>query len=235
MLPRYLLLCCSLSLILLNQVQAESGNLAIGAKAGTLGGGAEVDLGLTDSIHLRGGANYLKFSFDSTISNIDYEMEPEFKNGSILLDWYPFSAGFRLTGGLFINDNTISLTGSPRRDTLLQDYAIPPEYAFAAPLADSVKVHGSVEFNTLAPYLGIGWNSNQERSQGWGVSLELGVLFQGSPQVSVLTASADAPLDSYTNDPVVVQALESERRAIEEDLENFQYYPVGSIMLHYTF
>ncbi|NOQ46701.1 MAG: hypothetical protein GQ559_08540 [Desulfobulbaceae bacterium] len=232
---KYMVLVGGILLATAGSCLAEQGNLDIGVKGGTLGGGVEMGVGLTDNLNLRAGVNYLKFSFDSTISNIDYEMEPEFKNGSLLLDWYPFSGVFRLTGGMFINNNEISLSGKPRLDTYLAGFEVPAEYAHLEYLADTVRVNGTVDFNTLAPFVGIGWNSNRERTQGWGIACELGVLFQGAPSVSTLSATADEPLGSYADHPVVVSALDQERQAIEDDLENFQYYPVASIMLNYTF
>ena len=232
---RYALLTSCLTCLIFSQASAEQANVGVGVKGGTLGVGAEVDLGLNEILHLRGGANYLKFSFDSTISNIDYEMEPEFKNFSLFMDIYPFSGSFRITGGVFINNNEIDLTGSPRGDGFWSNYSIPSEYSFAEPLKDTIKINGTVEFNTFAPYVGIGWNSNVEKVKGWGVSFEMGVLFQGAPTVSSLTATAAPPLDAYANNPLVLQVLEQEKKAIEEDLENFQYYPVASLMLHYTF
>ncbi len=206
----------------------SSGTVGIGVKAGTLGVGGEVDFKLADSLHLRGGANYLTYSFDSTISNIDYEMEPEYKNASLILDWYPLSGAFRVSGGLFLNGNEIDLVGTPRKDL----YTVPDEYSFATPYIDTIKVNGTVEFNTLAPYIGVGWNSNVEKVKGWGVSFELGVLFQGKPKVTSLYATAAPPLDAFTDHPEVQQILDEEKEKIEDDLENFQYYPVASVMLH---
>ncbi|WP_028580807.1 hypothetical protein [Desulfogranum japonicum] len=231
-----LTLFAGLLLIIISQTSAlaEPGSVTVGAKGGTLGVGGEADIGLNDYLHLRGGVNLLKFSFDSTISNIDYEMEPEFKNASLLLDWYPFGGAFRLTGGLFLNDNNIDLTGTPRSDSEYWD-AIPAGYEAYRSYADSIRVHGSVDFNTLAPYVGMGWNSNTEKKEGWGLAFEIGVLFQGSPSVSSLTVTADEPFDVLANHPEVQQFLKEEQQAIEDDLENFQYYPVASLTLSYTF
>ena len=236
MAKRYLAIFCGLLLVGAQPaLAAEGSTVDLGIRGGTLGGGIELGIGLSDGLVLRAGANYLKFSFDSTISNIDYEMEPEFANGSLLLDWYPFDGVFRLTGGIFYNGNEIKLTGTPRRDTALSGYEIPAEYAHLEYLADTVRVHGTVEFNTFSPYLGIGWNSNRARTPGWGIALELGVLFQGAPNVTSLSATAAEPLGDYANHPAVLQALEEEKLAIEDDLENYQYYPVASLTLNYTF
>jgi len=208
---------------------AGPGDLNIAIRGGTLGGGGEVTTGLGENIDARFGVNYLRFSFHSTISNIDYEMEPEFKNGSLLLDWYPFSGAFKITGGIFLNNNEISVTGTARSEML------PAELSPLAPLADSVTINGTVEFNTLAPYAGIGWNSNSEQEQGWGVAFEMGVLFQGSPKVNELYIIGPEAFADYSSRPEIVAALELERKAIEDDLDKFQYYPVATLMLNYTF
>ena len=93
-------------------VYAESGDVSVGAKGGTLGAGIEMGVDLSDNFTLRGGFNYLQFDFNTTISDIDYNFEPEFKNGSLLLDWHPFTNSFRLTAGAYINKNDVEVEGA---------------------------------------------------------------------------------------------------------------------------
>lgn len=230
-----LLPVCVLTLCLVHSAQANTGNISAGIKAGTLGIGGELGLTLTDSLVLRGGANYLNFSFDSSVSNVDYEMEPEFKNLSLILDWHPFENGFRLSGGVFLNDSKIKLNGSPEQDLLLPYASYASYISQAEELVGDVKVHGKAEMNNVAPYVGIGWNSNAPNEEGWGISCELGVLFMGSPSVSDLSLSGSSTVEQLNNNAVVQQTLDDERKALEDDLEDFQYYPVGSVMVHYTF
>ena len=233
---KYLFVASLLSVMaVFSQAHAGGGDVDFGLKAGTLGAGVEMGVGLGDAFALRAGVNYLKFSFDSTISNVEYDMEPEFKNGSLLLDWYPFLGSFRLTGGAFINDNTISLTGRPTLDAWFSGYEIPAEYTRYTSRVDIVKVGGTVEFDTLSPYLGVGWNSNAARKNGLGVAFEVGVLFQGSPQVTSLSVAAPDPLHALADHPEVIAALEKQKQAIEDDLEGFQYYPVASLIVSYSF
>lgn len=201
---------------------ADQGDVSLALKGGTLGIGGEAGIALTDDFVLRGGVNYLKFNFDSTISDIDYTMEPEFKNGSLLLDWHPFSGAFRLTGGLYVNGNEINVDGTYRRDLL------PAEFQQYAGL---VRVRGTVDFNSIAPYAGLGWNSNHGQ-KGWGFAFDVGVLFQGSPNVSDLHVEAPLDINGY---PEVVRFLDEQKKAIEDDLDPFQYYPVASLTLSYNF
>ncbi len=204
---------------------AEPGEFSIGLQGGTLGIGLEAGVDLSNYVGFRAGINYLKFNFDSTVSNIDYNFEPEFFNGNLLLDLHPFTNSFRFTGGAYINNNTIDVSGNFRKDM------IPDEYEALGFLADQVAVKGSVEFNTFAPYLGIGWTTNLD-SPGWGVDFDLGVMFQGSPTVSELTVNDPLGLG---NTDLAKKFLEEERKAIEDDLNQFQYYPVASIAVTYKF
>ncbi len=205
---------------------ADEGNLGFGVKGGTLGGGVELSHPVTEDTNLRLGANYLKFSFDSTIDSIEYEMEPDFMNLSLMLDWHPFSGSFFVCGGAFITNHEIGVTGKAGKDI------IPGGYSQFAYLADTVALEGTVDFNTIAPYAGIGWKSNHGQ-KGWGVSFDAGVMFQGAPQLSEITV-VNAPID-VSGVTELQQYLDEERKKIEDDLEKFQYYPVVSLLVTYSF
>ena len=207
-------------------VMAAPGDVGVGVKAGTLGAGVEVMFGLQNDWALRGGINYIKFDFDSTISEISYTMEPEFKNMTMLVDWHPFSGAFRLTGGFSLNDNKVNLDGSVSREL------IPPQYSQYAYLTDLVHIQGTVEFNTFAPYAGIGWSSSHGES-GWGVSCDLGILFQGAATVSDLSVVTDVDYGGFQDE--VNGYLEGQKKDIQDELDKYEYYPVASIMLNYTF
>jgi hypothetical protein len=202
-----------------------SESLGISAKAGTLGLGAELSVSLLPHTRLRGGYNYLSYSFDSTIDDIDYEFEPEYNAFSLLLDVHPFGGAFFLSGGVYLNNNSVDASGSINRNSFSSSF---PEYAF---LADMVSITGDVEFNPVAPYAGFGWRTNSDTS-GWGVAVELGVLFQGTPDVKNLRVNA--PID-VNNIAEVQQFLARQEREIEEELDWFEFYPVASVMLIYNF
>ena len=206
-------------------VSADQGDFSIGAKAGTLGVGLEAGIEVSEYLGIRTGINYLKFSFDTTISNYDYDFEPEFYNIPLLLDWHPFGDSFRLTAGAYINNNTVDVEGTYRKDL------IPTEYQQYSDIVDLARIKGTAEFDTFAPYLGMGWTSNHA-GYGWGVNVDLGVLFQGSAEVTELYI--DDPWGAG-NHPAVQPLIEIERQAIEDELEQFSYYPVASMSVSYKF
>jgi hypothetical protein len=84
-------------------------------------------------------------------------------------------------------------------------------------------LNGVVDFKSTAPYFGVGWgNATNGR---FGLALDLGVVLQGIPQVS-LTATG-----LVSSDPNFVQELNREVQELENDISAFKYYPVISLGL----
>lgn len=215
---------CSL-LLTTGQNSSASEALGVAAKAGTLGLGGEISVPVLPNTRLRGGFNYLSYSFDSTISDITYDFEPEYNSVSLLLDVHPFGGTFFLSGGVYLNNNNVGVTGSLDRGK------IPSDLAKYASLADMVSINGDVEFNPIAPYAGIGWRSNNFAS-GWGFAIDLGVLFQGPPDVKNLRVNAPIDINGIRE---VQQFLAEQEKEIEDELDWFEFYPVASVMLTYHF
>ena len=215
---------CSLLPGLSRNTHADEG-VGLSVKAGTLGLGVELSTSLLPNTRLRGGFNYLSYSFDSTISNIDYEFEPEFNSLSLLFDYHPFSGTFFLSGGAYINNNSVGVTGS------VSPPNVPTPYQDLAFLADMVSISGDVEFQPIAPYAGLGWRSNSGET-GWGMALEFGVLFQGSPDVTNLRINAPVDVNNVSE---VQDFLAEQEKEIEDELSRFEFYPVASALVTYHF
>ena len=215
---------CSLLLGSAGNIIAGEGS-GFSVKAGTLGIGAEISVSIVDNIRIRGGYNYLTWSFDSTLDDIEYEFEPQFNSFSAILDWHPLRGSFFFSGGAIFNNNNVAVSGT------LNQGLVPSELARGAFLVDLVSISGDVEFSPVAPYLGFGWRSNNGEP-GWGLTCELGVMFQGAPDV--VNLRINAPID--VNSAVEVQAfLAEQEKEIEDELSKFEYYPVASLMATYTF
>jgi len=90
-------------------------------------------------------------------------------------------------------------------------------------------LRGNVDFNSIAPYLGIGWGNPFGSGGNWSFSCDLGVVFQGSPNVSL---AADG---QFADDPAFQANLEAERRDLEDELDSYKYYPVVSLGVTYRF
>lgn len=205
---------------------AQESDMSFGVRAGTLGGGLELTADLSDEFSVRGGLNYIKFDFDASLGGVDYTMEPEFSNISILLDYHPFSGAFRLTGGLYLTDHTVDVSGTVPQDV------VPEEYSQYAYLTDRARLQGSVDFNSIAPYAGLGWSSGRGE-YGWGMSCDFGLLFQGVATVSDLAVVTDVDYGAYQSE--VDAFLDEQEKEIQDELDKYEIYPVAAIMLHYSF
>jgi len=207
-----------------NLAKADEG-LGIDVKFGTMGVGAEISAVLIPHTRIRGGINYLLWEFDSTIDDIDYTFEPQFNSISALFDVHPFGGAFFLSGGVYFNNNSVGVEGS------LPPENFPADYQSFAFLSDYLSITGDVEFNPVAPYLGLGWRSNSNDT-GWGIGLDLGVLFQGAPDVTNLRINAPVDVNDIAE---VQQFLKEQEQEIEDELSWFQWYPVASLLLTYHF
>ena len=92
---------------------AARAEVAIAGKAGTLGAGAELTLGLARQWNVRLGLNGYSYSDRREASDIEYAGEAKLRTGTAWLDWHPGGGGFRLTGGLVYNDTTVEGSSLP--------------------------------------------------------------------------------------------------------------------------
>lgn len=195
---------------------AEGSGLGVGVKAGTLGLGAEITKSFTSSINGRLGLNSYTFTTSGSESGIDYDTDLKWQSTAALLDWHVFEGSFRLTAGYVFNANKLEMTnttGGPTVEIGGNTYGITPG-----------DLNGSVEFAN-GPYVGFGWG-NAGDGKGLGFSLEIGALYQGSPDVS-LTAAASTGITAAD--------LREEERQLEDSLKDFKWYPQVALGISYAF
>lgn len=196
---------------------AAAEGFALGVKAGTLGAGVEATYGLSERFNLRFGLNGYKYEYEETASDIRYDAELDLASGAAMLDWHPFAGVFRVSLGYVRNDNRVLLTATPTGTVDIGGQDFSP--------AQVGTLSGEVTFEENVPYFGVGWG-NAARAKRLGFSVELGAMFQDAPEVSLSSTSAD---------PMLQSRLGAEEREIEQDLENFEIYPVVSLGLSYRF
>ena len=197
--------------------------VGVTARVGTLGIGVDVNKSLTPQLNARLGFNFGNVSLNRTDSGINYDAQLKFSSVQLFGDYYPFtSSSFRVTGGIVAQNNRFALTSKPSS----AGYTIAgTQYS-----TDSIgTLSGEYSYgNSIAPYLGIGIGKSS--NEGLGFNADLGVMFTGSPKVS-LTASNPA----FNNNPLTRSQLDSQARQTENDLRGFNAYPVLSIGLCYGF
>lgn len=196
------------------------GKTSLALRASTLGFGAEVAHTLPVA-NLTGRLAWNGYTYDTsdTIEGVPYDIELDLGSITALVDWRPWGTVTHFTAGLVFNSNEIGAAG-----TATGTYDI-GGMTFDA--ADVGRLTGKTTFDDVVPYVGLGWNVPVAPKTA--LSIELGVVFQGAPSV---TLEADGLL---ATDPVFQAELEAERAEFESDIEGYEYYPVIGIGLRRSF
>ena len=194
---------------------------SLGVKASTLGLGLEVERSFSDLISGRIGVNYFPYDYSGTEDDIAYDFDLNLMSLSALLDWHPFKGSFRISAGVIYNGNELDAKAK-----IAGTYDIGDSTYTGAELGT---LKGKIDFDDIAPYLGLGWDTSFGKNKAFGFLFELGAIYQGSPKVDL---SADGPIAS---DPTFQNELAKEENNLKSDLDDFKVYPVIAIGLSYRF
>ncbi|WP_303900854.1 hypothetical protein [Thiohalomonas denitrificans] len=182
-----------------------------GTRLSSLGYGFEVTKFLTPQLTARAGVNTFSHSDTRTEGDITYDADLSLRSANLLLDWHPFENGFRMSVGYLFGNNELDLKSQSTGTVTVGNNEYP---------LDGGYVNGTAEMGGGA-FVGVGY-SRAGRS-GWSFTADLGVVMQGSPDVS-LTSNVAGDED-----------LRAEERELESDLDEFDRYPVVGIGISYGF
>lgn len=189
------------SVLILALAAAAAGSAqaaGIGVRAGTTGLGADFGWDVAPTLGGRIGISGMNFNTSVDTSDVNYDAKVKLANLNLFLDWSPLGP-FRITGGFIANNNKIDLTGQPTSGSF------PP----------GSRITGTVTPDKdFAPYLGVGYGNVW--TAGVNFYFDLGIMFQGSPQVSL---SCQPP------GPACAQVA-AEQQRVQDELNKFKYYPV---------
>ncbi len=217
-----------LSLLLVPSAGAE---VALAGKAGTLGVGAELTTGLSSQLNARFGINGYTYSERREASDIEYDADANLRNATAILDWHPGGRGFRLSGGLVYNANTVEGSSLPPASGVYDIGGVPVPVSLVGTL------DAEVEFEPIVPYAGLGWGNALAGNGGWSFVLDLGVMFQGEGDVTLTPViSPNSPINTTPGAREALEILlELEAQDMEEDITEYDLYPVVAIGFSYRF
>jgi hypothetical protein len=180
--------------------------IGIGARAGTTGLGADLGVGILPTLGGRVGFSALEANTHVDTSDVRYDAKAKLQNINLFLDWSPLGP-FRITGGFMPNNNKVDLTGNPSSGGT---------FPAGSNLTGTVKPE-----KDFAPYLGIGYGNVW--TTGVNFYFDAGIMFQGSPQVTL-------NLNCGTANPAQCAAAQSqvaaEQQRVQDKVDKFKYYPV---------
>ena len=184
----------------------------IGVRAGTTGVGVDLGGDVIPTLGWRLGLSGMNVNTDIDTSDVRYDAKAKILTGSLLLDWSPLGP-FRISGGFMPHRNKIDLTGQPSGGG---------SFPAGSSLNGEVKPDKS-----FAPYLGVGYGNVW--TKGVNFYFDLGVMFQGSPQVSLSVNCG--PSEGTPGCTQARNEVEAERQRVQDKVDKYKYYPVANIGL----
>lgn len=188
--------------------------MALSVQLGTLGAEVGFLKSITPKLNGRIAANFLSYSLSGESGGEDpvaYDVDLKLLSFGILADYYPFANGFRLSGGLLLNNNLIKASADAVKNYTFDEDVYTPE--------DIGTLTGKVKPGLpVTPYIGIGLGNPVGSDKKIGFFMDLGIVYQGSPDV---TLEAD-------KDTMIYPSIKNEE-IVEEDLKGLQIHPVLQI------
>ncbi|WP_405228341.1 hypothetical protein [Lentisalinibacter sediminis] len=194
-------------------------DLWFGVRAGTLGLGLEATWRPVPYLDLRGGLNRFSFDDDGSEAGVNYDGEFDLDTWYATVNLRAPMTPFRLTAGYFSNSNEVNLTSQEGSTIEIGGTVYPVDQVGT--------LNAAVTFDSGAPYAGVGMDFRIFDTVG--LSLDLGVLFQGEPQVGFNASGPIADVPQFQAD------LEAERQELEAELEDYDMYPVAMLGFHWNF
>ena len=208
---------------------AASANAQVGATAdvGSTGVGFHVVIPMETYLNGRFGANYFKHDFSKTSGLVDYDIKGKLQTFDVLFDWYlTEGSNFHLTGGVVYNGNKFNAKAKPNG---LGGFTI-NGHAYTA--ADVGLLTGRIDYRKAAPYVGVGWGNALAPSSRWTSNIDLGVFYQGNPNVQLASVGC-------TTSATVCKTLASHgagaRHILRAESDSFQQFPVVRVSVGYKF
>jgi hypothetical protein len=206
---------------------AANAQVGVTADLGSTGVGFHVVVPMETYLNGRFGANYFRHDFDKTSDGVDYDIKGKLQTFDVLFDWYlTEGSSFHLTGGLVYNGNKFNAKAKPNG---LGGFTL-NGHAYSA--TDVGLLTGRIDYRKAAPYLGIGWGNALARSSHWTTNVDLGVFYQGNPNVQLASVGCTV---SNTVCKALASDVAVERLRLRDDVDALKVYPVVRASIGYQF
>lgn len=200
---------------------AMAKEFAIGLTGGTIGLGVEATTNLTEKLNVRALAAGFNYSKNGTQgSDISYEATAKLLNAGVLLDYYPFSTGIRLSAGGIYNGTKVDLKGTPSAGS---SYTL---NGVTYTAADVGSLNAELKYKKVMPYVGFGFGNTMARSN-FTFGMDIGAMI-GKPTASLTVANP-------TNNAAIASNAAIEEQKLKDEAGKLPFYPVITLSASYRF
>ena len=220
---RSLFCATAMAALMTSGALAQEGRFAVDLGAGTTGGTIEAKFALSERIVLRGGYNYLAYALEEEeYDGILYDADLDFSTVGAFVDLHPFANGFLVSGGAYSGPKEITGRATPSGSVDIGGTS------FTAAEVGTLDFSGDLE--DIAPFAGLGWDGAFTRDGRFGFKIIAGAMLTGSPSVSLTSTGG-----TLSNDPAFQAQLAEEEASIQDDVDDYEIYPVVNFALGWRF
>jgi hypothetical protein len=187
--------------------------LAVSGGVGTTGGIVEGQAQITPHIQIRGGYNYFSYDVDDNYEDIDYSGDLDLSGLAAFLDVRPFANSFILTAGAYFGEKGLDLAADPS-----STYTIDSQVYTSAEVGD---LRLAADLEDTAPFVGLGWDTTFQGDGAFGWKLIAGAMFTGTPDVNLTSTGG-----TQSNNPLLLQAIADEEASLQDEVDDYEVYPV---------
>jgi len=218
--------------LLLPQLSYAQGH-GIYGKIGVVGTGLGYSYGLSQNFSVRTDFTTVgTFSYDDKDEEFDFKAKFKANQLGFYGDWFPFDrSSFRLSGGLHVRKIQLDIQGTPNQagNITINDTTVnfgPGDF-----------VGAEIKFPTVAPYFGIGFGHNNEKTTGFGFVFDLGVSV-GKPKTTMnVNDGLKNKLDiaAKANGTTGDAEIEKQRKELADTADTLRLFPHLYFGLSYRF
>ncbi len=169
--------------------RSQAQGVALGLKAGTLGAGLDLTIGLAPSFNLRAGVQGFSLSRSFTEQDLTYDGKASLRSAWLLLDVHPGGKATRLSIGGVYSRNKVTGT-SPASGTISVN-------GVTYSVANVGTIDGEATANDVCPYVGLGWGNAVRSGSALRFAFDVGVMYQGAPKISLTAHPVNPALVPY--------------------------------------
>ena len=183
--------------------------------------------GINENIAVRGIFTTLNIEESLQASEIDYEAEYDLGGAGVMFDYHPFAGKFRISTGLLQSKNELVGVARP---TTAQQIGDDPGRTFGGTPGDRIDL--TLDSGGTVPYFGIGFGSPASEGFPIGFGVDLGVVPM-SPEVDLKLTGNTTTVG--LSQAAIDAAIQQEEDNIQNDLSEFELWPVLQIKASYRF
>ena len=210
----------------------DAQNLSFDINAGTQGAGVSIGYKLNPGVRLRLRGAVLGYSANEDWGDSDARLNIFGNNVGLLVDIFPGEGNFYISAGLNFSESKMRCRSRIYREPGMAANAIVGGTEYSVTDGDFADINGKYSWNHAQPYIGIGYQDSLLDCSTFYYSVDFGINFMGSGDLTVSSSGNLRYREPATNqlkpatDAVLEDSIRKEGRDFFKIADDLCVYPV---------